>query len=73
MEKIIRNAIRCNHCGDGIKSAYRRHDVQCSCGKVTADSDTDDLHHAYSGKAKQRFFTFPALWCNLCIIKQTPH
>lgn len=35
--KIIRNAIRCNHCGDVIESTYRHDYVQCFCGKVAVD------------------------------------
>ena len=37
MRKIIRNAIRCNHCGDVIESTYRHEYVPCSCGQVAVD------------------------------------
>ena len=49
MRKIIRNAIRCNHCGDVIESTYRHSYVQCSCGKVAVDGGTDYLRRSYSG------------------------
>ena len=48
MRKIIRNAIRCNHCGDVIESTYRHSYVQCSCGKVAVDGGTDYLRRSYS-------------------------
>ena len=49
MRKIIRNAIRCNHCGDVIESTFRHNYVQCSCGKVAVDGGTDYLRRSYSG------------------------
>ena len=49
MREIIRNAIRCNHCGDVIESTYRHSYVQCSCGKVAVDGGTDYLRRSYSG------------------------
>ena len=43
VRKIIRNAARCNHCGDVIESTYR-HDFQtCRCGKVSVDGGHDYL------------------------------
>lgn len=49
MRKIIRNAIRCNHCGDVIESTYRHNYVQCSCGKVAVDGGHDYFRRSYSG------------------------
>ena len=43
MRKIIRNAARCNHCGDVIESTYRHDFVTCSCGKVSVDGGHDYL------------------------------
>lgn len=43
MRKIIRNAARCNHCGDVIESTYRHNFVTCSCGKVSVDGGHDYL------------------------------
>lgn len=36
-ERIIRNAAKCNHCGDVIESKHR-HDLQmCSCKRIFVD------------------------------------
>ena len=40
---IIRNAIRCNHCGDVIESTYRHDFKTCSCGCVSVDGGHDYL------------------------------
>ena len=34
---IIKNAIRCNICGDEIESKHRHDYVQCRCGACAAD------------------------------------
>lgn len=41
--KILRNAARCNHCGDVIESIYRHNFVTCSCGRVSVDGGLDYL------------------------------
>ena len=41
--KIIRNAIRCNICGDEIESKYRHNYVRCSCGACAVDGGHDYL------------------------------
>lgn len=41
--KIVRNAARCNHCGDVIESTYRHNFVTCSCGRVSVDGGLDYL------------------------------
>lgn len=48
MRKIICNAIRCNHCGDVIRSTYRHDYVCCSCGKVAVDGGSDYLRRAFT-------------------------
>lgn len=40
---IIRNAIRCNHCGDVIESVHRHGFRTCSCGCVSVDGGHDYL------------------------------
>ena len=41
--RIIKNAAKCNYCGDVIESTYR-HDFQtCSCGRVSVDGGHDYL------------------------------
>lgn len=37
MEKIIKNAIKCNHCGDVIESVHVHDFVSCSCGCCAVD------------------------------------
>jgi len=39
--KIIKNAIRCNICGDEIESKYRQNYVRCSCGACAVDGGHD--------------------------------
>lgn len=41
--KIIRNAIRCNLCGDEIESTDRHQYVTCSCGACAVDGGHDYL------------------------------
>ena len=42
-QKILRNAIRCNHCGDVIESTYRHDFRMCRCGSVFVDGGHDYL------------------------------
>lgn len=44
--KIIKNAIRCNICGDEIESTYRHNFVMCSCGSCAVDGGHDYLRRA---------------------------
>lgn len=47
---IIRNAIRCNICGDEIESE-RRHDyVECKCGACAVDGGHDYLRRCFREK-----------------------
>ena len=46
--KIIRNAARCNHCGDVIESKYRHDFKTCSCGRVSVDGGHDYLRRCYA-------------------------
>lgn len=43
MQIIIRNAVRCNHCGDVIDSNYTHDFKTCCCGRVTVDGGHDYL------------------------------
>ena len=40
---IIKNAIRCNICGDEIESKHRHDYVQCKCGACAVDGGNDYL------------------------------
>ena len=42
---IIRNAIRCNICGDEIASKHRHDFVTCKCGACSVDGGHDYLRH----------------------------
>lgn len=41
--KIIRNAIRCNICGDEIESTARHDFVTCKCGTCSVDGGHEYL------------------------------
>lgn len=41
--KIIRNAIRCNICGDEIESTTRHDFVTCKCGTCSVDGGHEYL------------------------------
>lgn len=47
MRKIIRNAIRCNLCGDIIESTYRHDFVTCKCGSCSVDGGLDYLRRGF--------------------------
>lgn len=47
MQKILRNAIRCQHCGDVIESTFRHHFVNCSCGYCSVDGGHDYMRHGF--------------------------
>ena len=34
---LIKNKVKCKHCGDIIESKYHHDFVTCSCGKVSID------------------------------------
>ena len=42
-QRIIRNRIKCNLCGDVIESTYCHDFVMCKCGKVAVDGGKDYL------------------------------
>ena len=41
--RIIKNAIRCKHCGDVIESTFRHDFKRCSCKKCAVDGGHDYL------------------------------
>ena len=47
MIRIIRNAIKCNVCGDVIESRSRHEYNICSCGRVAVDGGLDYLRRSY--------------------------
>ena len=44
---IIKNAIRCNICGDEIESKHRHDFVECSCGACAVDGGHDYLRRCF--------------------------
>ena len=44
---IIKNAIRCNICGDEIESTYRHDYVECKCGTCAVDGGHDYLRRCF--------------------------
>ena len=44
---IIKNAIRCNICGDEIESKYRHDFVTCKCGACSVDGGHDYLRRCF--------------------------
>lgn len=48
--KIIKNAIRCNLCGDEIESTSRHQYVTCSCGACAVDGGLDYLRRSFKEK-----------------------
>ena len=50
MQIIIRNMIKCNHCGDIIESVHRHDFVTCSCGKCSVDGGHDYLRRCFDDK-----------------------
>ena len=50
MMKILKNAIRCNVCGDEVESTYRHDYVRCSCGACAVDGGHDYLRRSCTDK-----------------------
>lgn len=48
MQKILRNIIKCNLCGDIIESTYRHDFVTCKCGCCSVDGGTDYLRRSFT-------------------------
>ena len=44
---IIKNAIRCNICGNEIESKHRHDFVQCKCGACAVDGGHDYLRRCF--------------------------
>ena len=46
--RIVKNAIRCNYCGDIIESTHRHDYKTCSCGRVAVDGGHDYLRRCFT-------------------------
>ena len=47
MNRIIKNAIKCNHCGDIIVSRHRYDFITCKCGCCSVDGGNDYLRREF--------------------------
>jgi len=47
MKKLVKNAIRCKHCGEVLVSRYGHDFVQCKCGACFADGGLDYLRRGF--------------------------
>jgi len=47
MKKLVRNAIRCKHCGDVVESKSVHDFEQCSCGACFTDGGLEYLHRGF--------------------------
>ena len=61
---IVRNAIRCNICGDEIESTHRHDYVECKCGACAVDGGHDYL---------RRCFKSPDCFTDISICKPDPN
>ena len=62
--RIIRNVIRCNHCGDVIESVHRHDFRTCRCGCVSVDGGHDYLRRCCANS--------PADYTDLSITEAPP-
>ena len=47
MKKLVRNAIRCKHCGDIVESKSVHDFEECSCGACSADGGLEYLRRGF--------------------------
>lgn len=47
MNRIIKNCIRCNHCGDVIESTYTHDFKFCKCGCCAVDGGKEYLRRCF--------------------------
>jgi len=52
---ILKNSIKCKHCGHVIESKHRHDYVTCSCGKVAVDGGKDYLKRAFATKPENDY------------------
>ena len=60
---IIKNAIRCNICGEEIESTHRHDFVTCKCGACSVDGGHDYL---------RRYFKEKGCYTDISICKPDP-
>lgn len=62
VNKIIKNAAKCNHCGDIIESKHTHDFKHCSCGTIAVDGG-----HSY---LKRSFKNSPADFEDLSVCEE---
>lgn len=55
MRKILKNAIKCKHCGDVIESKTRHDFVWCSCESCFVDGGYDYLRRGFKTKPEDDY------------------
>lgn len=55
LTRIIRNAIKYNHCGDVIESTFRHQFVTCSCGCCSVDGGLDYLRRCFKHSPEEDY------------------
>lgn len=48
LPKIVRNAIKCNHCGEVVESKFTHDFKTCKCGRVYVDGGLEYLHRGWT-------------------------
>ena len=55
MKKIVRNAIRCRHCGDVIESKSVHDYKECSCGACAVDGGLEYLRRGFKTSPEEDY------------------
>lgn len=55
MIKILRNAIKCNHCGDVIESTSRHQFATCSCGCCRVAGELEYLRRCFKHSREEDY------------------
>lgn len=55
MKRIIKNQIRCKHCGDIIESKSVHDWVACSCGRCFVDGGKDYLRRGFKESREEDY------------------
>lgn len=55
MEKIIKNSVKCRHCGDVLVSKHVHDFVRCSCGAVFVDGGNEYLRRGFRTSPEDDF------------------
>lgn len=48
--RIIKNAAKCNYCGDVLESTHRHDFKTCSCGRISVDGGHDYIRRCFASK-----------------------